>query len=176
MNNTLLSCIPFKFSKMSLELRLLKNFELLVTIFFEVVALFLTVLLCIYETFWKKAVKFIWSWEIQHLTDPKFPNGWQNTFPFQVPVLLRFGVTVIFVSSIFVCIAQVAITAGVEVCFRRTKAFPECSSISSLWSESCKSTLKQVAANSPSFPWATLKEHKDCHRLQWLTLQYWSRL
>lgn len=175
MSNTLLSCIFFKFRKMCLELRLLKIFELFVTVFFQAVALFLTALLCICETFWKKAVKLIWSWEIQHLTDPKFPNGWQNTFPFQVLVLLRFGVTVIFVSSIFVCIAQVAITVGVEVCFRRTKAFPECSSISSLWSESHKSTLKQVA-NTPSFSWATLKEHKDCHRLQWLTLQYWSRL
>lgn len=175
MNNTLLSCIFFKFRKMFLELRLLKIFELFVTIFFQAVALFLTALLCICEILWKKAVKFIWSWEIQHLTDPKFPNGWQNTFPFQVLVLLRFGVTVIFVSSIFVCIAQVAITAGVEVCFHRTKAFPECSSISSLWSESHKSTLKQVA-NTPSFSWATLKEHKDCHRLQWLTLQYWSKL
>lgn len=85
---------------MSLELRLLKIFELFVTIFYQAMALFLTVLLCIYEVFWEKAVKFIWSWEIQQLTDPNFPNGWQNTFPFQVPVLLRFGVTVIFVSSV----------------------------------------------------------------------------
>lgn len=69
---------------MSLDLRLLKIFELFVIIFFQGAALFLTALLCTYEIFWKKAVKFIWSWEIQHLTDPKFPNGWQNTFPFQV--------------------------------------------------------------------------------------------